>query len=51
MFLKSTKGKVATKKLTLERLFNKGVIGLGVILGIVGALVTVLSSFYPHLLK
>ena len=56
MFLKSTSMQLAegtlkmTKKLKVERIFNKAMAGLGVMLGLCGASVSVLSTFFPGVL-
>lgn len=47
MFLKKNKG---VQNMRVERLFNQALVALGVVLGVVGGAVTVLSSFFPHLL-
>lgn len=57
IFLKNTKKRVlngqknpASKRLFLERTINKLLIALGVVFIIMGGYVSVLNSFYPHLL-
>ena len=56
LWLRSTKRRMdgglleSSKSLRLERLANKGLIGVGVILGLLGAYMSVLNSFFPHLL-
>ena len=56
MFLKSSSKRLAngtlkmTKKLKLERIFNKAMAGLGVALGLCGASVSILSTFFPGVL-
>jgi len=41
---------VATKRLKIERWFNMGLIGLGTFLALAGAYMSILNSFFPHLL-
>lgn len=57
IFLSSTKKRIVSgdlraksKRVFLERFFNKLLIVLGVGFGVTGAIASVLSSFYPHLL-
>ena len=56
LWLRSTKRRMdggsleSSTSLRLERLANKGLIGVGVILGLLGAYMSVLNSFFPHLL-
>ena len=56
LFLKSTKRRVdngtliATRGLKIERFFNRGLIVLGAFLALAGAYMSVVNSFFPHLL-
>jgi len=56
MFLKSTSDRIksgvlkANKKVKLERFFNKVLIALGCVFAVAGGGVTILDSFFPHLL-
>ncbi|GMI42378.1 hypothetical protein TrCOL_g11585 [Triparma columacea] len=56
MYLKSTGKKIkegamkVTKKVKLERMFNRLLIALGVTFAVCGGAVTVMDSFFPHLL-
>ena len=56
LFLKSTKRRmdngtlIATRGLKIERFFNKGLIVLGAFLALAGAYMSVVNSFFPHLL-
>ncbi len=56
IFLKSTRrrmnaGTLAnTRVLKVERLWNKFLIGLGLILGVAGAGMSVVNTFFPHML-
>lgn len=56
LFLKSTKRRLhngslaSSKTLRIERLWNRGLIGLGAFLALAGAYMSVLNSFFPHLL-
>ena len=56
LFLKSSQRRVdngtlaSTTTLKIERLWNKGLIGLGVFLALAGAYMCVVNSFFPHLL-
>ncbi|KAL7551111.1 hypothetical protein ACHAWF_014311 [Thalassiosira exigua] len=57
MFLKSTKRRVEdgslqrTRTLTVERWWNRGLIALGAFLGSAGLYMSVLHSFFPHMLN
>ena len=56
LFLRSTKRRVGngtleyTTALKIERWWNKGLIGLGAFLALAGAYMSVVNSFFPHLL-
>jgi len=56
LFLRSTKRRVAngslqsTKTLRIEQWWNRGLIALGVFLALAGAYMSVVNSFFPHLL-
>lgn len=56
LFLKSTKRRIdngsltPSKTLKIERWFNIGLIGLGAFLALAGAGMSVVNSFFPHLL-
>ena len=56
IFLKSTRRRmsegslVSTRVLTVERYWNKFLIGLGVFLALAGAGMSVVNTFFPHLL-
>jgi len=56
MFLRSTKSRLSSgvlkmsRSLKAERLLNKFMIGLGAVLGLLGASVSVLESFFPGIL-
>ena len=56
LFLKSTQRRIddgsleSTMVLKLERWWNRFLIGLGVILGLAGAWMSVVNSFFPYLM-
>lgn len=56
LFLKSTKRRMndgsltSTRTLRLERLWNKFLIGLGAFLALAGAVMSVVNTFFPHML-
>ena len=57
IFLKSTKRRIlngdkdgSSKRVLIERFFNKILIGLGFCFGIMGGIASILNSFYPHLI-
>ena len=56
MFLRSTRKRLSsgvlsmTRALRAERILNKFMIGLGAVLGLLGASVSVLESFFPGVL-
>ena len=56
LFLRSTKRRLgngtleSTTALRIERWWNKGLIGLGAFLALAGAWMSVVNSFFPHLL-
>lgn len=56
IYLKSTARRIKngemkkSKRVKLERALNRLLIGVGTMIGVVGGIVSVLTSFYPHLL-
>lgn len=56
MFLKSTSERIKSgvlkvnKKVKLERFFNKVLVALGCVFAVAGGAVTIMDSFFPHLL-
>lgn len=56
LFLKSTKRRLdsgameATRTLKVERMWNRFLIALGLFLGVAGGSMTVINTFFPHLL-
>ncbi|KAL7529414.1 hypothetical protein ACHAXR_002956 [Thalassiosira sp. AJA248-18] len=57
LFLKSTKRRMAngslssTATLKIERWLNKGLIGLGLFLGLAGSWMSIVNAFFPHLMS
>lgn len=51
LFLKHTRDHVLTKRLRLERTFNRFLVGFGAVCALFGAGTSVLSYYFPHLLR
>ena len=50
LFLKQTAGKPRSRLLSMERAFNRFLVGFGVASALIGAGTSVLNSYFPHLI-
>lgn len=50
LFLKLTRSRASNKRLRLERILCRGLVGFGIFAALLGGATSILQSFYPHLL-